>query len=255
MKLYSSTFIGIVMAFLMFIGYNGQPVDVVENPSLPNFSNIHEMDVEITDEKVKVEIFDDLLCSSCTDFTKNTLPKIRNLDQETENLDLRLYFIPDINDEIYYMAALSLKCAADQDAFWTMHEKIHENKEDLNAKLFMEIGKELVLNTEALNECIKEDVHRKTIEDDVKYASEKQITFNPTLLIGKYKLIGNQPYENIQRIINITLKNLQKTPLSKPSGTDIEVLEVKELTEEQTPENGNSDADNEIPMPDIELEI
>ncbi len=249
MKLYSSTFIGIVLAFLMFIGYNGQTIDIVETPSIPNFDNIQQINPSFTEEKVKVEIFDNLFCDSCTNFIKNTLPTIRNLDQETDNIDLRLYFIPDINDKIYYMTAMSLKCTADQNKFWEMHKKIHENKSDLTEKSFIQFGKELEINTDALSECVKENTYAKAIEEDIKYASDKNITFSPTILIGEYQLTGNQPYENIKKIINITLKKIEKESTIKSNNTDIEVLEVKDLTE-----TNNIDLIN-IPTPNIGLEI
>ena len=232
----------------MYIGYNGQTIDVIETPSIPSFNNIQQIGSDFSGEKIKVEVFDDLFCSSCTDFIKNTLPTIRNLDQETDNIDLRLYFIPDVNDEIYYIAAMSLKCAADQNEFWTMHEKIHENKSDLTEKSFIQFGKELEINTDALSECIKEDAHAKAVEEDIKYASDKNITFSPTILIGEYQLTGNQPYENIQRIINITLKKIEQSSITT-SNVDVEVLEVKDLTESEDIDLIN------IPTPNIELEM
>lgn len=200
------------MAFLMFLGYNNQAIDIMENPKKVDFTNITRSDVTTAPDKVKIEIFDNLTCKYCTDFITNTLPKIRDLEQETEDIDLRLYFIPDINDEIYYKSALSLKCAADQNNFWGMHKKLHDNKDSLNKKSFFQFAKELELNAEVHEECMDEETHKKTIENDIKYASEQNIVVKPTILINEFKLIGNQPFENIQTTINKALKQIRTTP-------------------------------------------
>ena len=222
----------------MFIGYNNKTVDVAENPEIPYFTNIIEQDQASTYESVQIEIFDDLVCDECADFMKNTLPKIKDLEQETENIEMRLYFIPDINDEVNYMAAMSLKCAADQNQYWEMHAKLHENKDSLNKKSFLQFGKELELNTDALQDCMKDEVYKDSIEEDIKYASEKDIPFKPTIFINDYLLIGNQPFENIHKIINKSLKEIEVKQIAKPANMGVnaaleETLDT-EVTDEQT---------------------
>jgi len=219
--LYSSTFISIILAFLMFIGYNNQKVDIIEKPSMPIFSNVIEQKSETEYKTVKVEIFDNLICNGCSDFVLNTLPKIKNLEQETKNISLSFYFIPDINNEIYYMAAMSLKCSFDQNQYWGMLAKLHENKDSLNKKSFYKFAKELELNAEALNQCINEEVYKKSIEEDIKYASDKNIIFKPTIIINENYLIGDQPFENIQKVINESLKKIATAESEKSVKTDI----------------------------------
>jgi hypothetical protein len=43
--------------------------------------------------------------------------------------------------------------------------------------------------------------YQKDIESDIRYASDKGVVVKPTIFINEYKLIGAQPFENIQRII------------------------------------------------------
>ena len=228
MRLHASTFISIVLAFLMFMGYRGNSVEVIENPTIPDFTYTLRREGP-SKEKIRLEIFEDLTCRQCTDFVVNTISKIKNLEQETGKIDLRLYFVPDINDELWYKAALSLKCAADQDEFWGMHTKIHENKDIMTKYSFGKFAKEIGINPDAFKDCFLENVHQKAIEDDIKYASEKNISFMPTILINEYKLIGNVPFENIQKIINDSLKK-KEVIFDLPDNTDLrqelEILEV-----------------------------
>jgi len=234
--LYSSTFISIILAFLMFNGYNGKTVDVEENPAVPYFTNIIVQDETSVYEAVQIEIFDDLVCDDCADFMKNTLPKIKDLEQETDNIEMRLYFIPDINDEINYMAAMSLKCAYDQSQYWEMHAKLHENKDSLNKKSFIQFGKELELNTDAMQDCMTDEVYKSSVEEDIKYASEKNITFKPTIFINDYLLIGNQPFENIHKIINKSLKEIQVKPIAKPASAAVDPVTEETLDSETADE-------------------
>lgn len=226
-KLYSSTFISIVLSFLMFLSYKNQPIVVVQNPVIPNFTYIFEESAETDFENIRIEIFDDLNCPDCTNFTLRTLSKIKNLEQETDEIDLHLYFVPDMNSEVNYQAALSLKCASDQEQFFGMHEKLHKFEEGLTKSSLIQFSKELELNTDAFNECLKENVYQKQIEEDVKYAAEKNISVKPTILVNNYRLVGNQPFENIQKIINRILKEkmVVTAPLSDIADetTDLEL--------------------------------
>ena len=201
MKLYSSSFISIILAFMMLIGYNNQSVDVSVNPNIPEFQNILKDEVVTVSDSIIIEVFDDFTCTKCTEFILNTLPKIKNLEKEDNDIELRLYFIPDTANELYYNSALSLKCASDQGKFWDMHTKLHKNKKELNKKSFFQFATELELNAKALDECVKEEAHKDNVEKDLKYTLEKKITIKPTILINGYRLIGNQPLENIEWII------------------------------------------------------
>ena len=229
--LYSSAFISIVLAFLMYLGYSSQPVEVIQNPKPIPFTYILEQESPVSYEGARIEIFDDL--TSPTGFIKNTLPKIRALEQETDEIELHLYFIPNINDWLLYRAAMSLKCAADQGQFWAMYEKLHEQKDELTKWTYTFIAKELELDEDAFQNCKDEEVYKSAIEEDIKYSSEKNIIFSPTILINEYKLIGDQPFENIQKVINeILKKDLPTIPLQiDERPTDLEQELSNPITE------------------------
>lgn len=215
--LYSSSFISIVLAFLLFLGYNDQPIEVVQVASPLHFTNVMELSELLSYKKIQVEIFDDLNCRTCTDFALNTIPKIRDLEKETAEIELHLYFVPDINDAFYSDLAMGLKCASQQGQFWGLHTALHENKKDLNRKLLWQLAQELEMDIAVFKTCIAEKTHQSSIEEDVRYASEKNITSKPSMLISGYKLIGNQPFENVQKVINKILKERERiSPFDLP---------------------------------------
>lgn len=213
MKLYSSTFISVILGFLVLLGASGQPIERIENPDVPNFSYTIKPEGPIESGNIRIEVFEDLTCGRCGHFVEETLPKIKDLERETDVIDLRLYFIPDINDDLLNQAALSLKCAADQERFWDMHKKLHEKKEELNTKSFITFSKELELNAGLFKDCMESEAHQKSVEEDIRYASEKGIIFKPTIVINGYQLIGDQPFENIQKIIGDFLEEKRENDI------------------------------------------
>lgn len=216
---YSSTFISIVLAFLMIMGKNGQPIKIVQDLPEVDFKNLKEEKTDKIFEEINIEVFENLTCEKCTDFTNGTLAKIRELEKETNEVKVHLYFIPNINDPILDQAAMSLKCSGDQSQFWAMHQKIHDGRNDLNKKSFKSFSHELGMETDLFDNCMEENAHQKSIEEDIKYAAEKNITVQPTIFINQYKMIGNQPFENVQKIINQLRKEKKEKTMPKIPST------------------------------------
>jgi|GEM_PF-1997424 len=212
--LYSSAFASMVLGFLMVMGYNNQPVEIVRTEKPPEFVTIFEPKEPMVTDKVQVEIFDGLKCDRCKTFFGETLAKIRDLEKESDGISLHLFFIPDINDETMSLAALALKCSGDQGQYWEMHGKIH-GKSPLDPKDFGTWAKEFKLDTKTFKACMDSKQFQTSIESDIQYASEKGITVKPSILVNDTKLVGAQPFENIQRIIRKVLseKELQKADI------------------------------------------
>jgi len=200
--LYSSSFISVVMAFLMFMGHSGQPIERVQTGRVIRFSNVIESSAEPAGDKIQVEWFDNLTCPSCTEQTLSELMRLKSLEQEAGDFELRLYFVPDLNDERYSQVALGLKCAAEQEKYWNMHQRVHENKAELSLEKLSEMAAGLEMDTEVFEACMEDQRHQSEIEADLRYASEKNIHQWPTIQINQYQLIGPQPFENIERILN-----------------------------------------------------
>lgn len=220
--LYSSSFFSIILAFGMFMGYHQQPFEVVQTGKRIHFSNVILTEPSFPPDKIRIEVFDNFTCDHCSEFAKRTLPKIRDLKLEDRRIDLHLYFVPNINDESLFEKAMALKCAGDQNRYWNIHLAMHENKESFDIK---KIAKDLKMDINTFEQCMSEKKHQSGIEQDIQYASEKEITISPTILINQYKLVGNQPFENIQNIIKKIQKEREINPTFNIENipTDIEL--------------------------------
>jgi len=216
MTLRASSFITVVLGFLMVMGYHNQPVEVVRPEKAPEYGTILRERAPVEFEKVKIEVFDDLRCPPCDRFAKSTLQKIRDLEKETGEIDLRVYVIPDINDADLAQKALGLKCAADQDKFWELHTYLHENSASLDLKKFIAAVKGLGLDAKAFLTCVESKKFQTDVESDIRYASEKGISLKPTTLINEYTLLGPQPFENIKKIVSQILRDKENEVKTLP---------------------------------------
>jgi protein-disulfide isomerase len=222
--LYSSAFASMVLGFLMVMGYNNQPVEIVHTEKPPEFVTIFEPKEPMVTDKVQVDIFDGLQCVHCDTFFGDTLSKIRDLEKESGEISLKLYFIPDINDDTMSQAAMALKCSGDQGQFWEMHAKIH-GAASLDPKGFAKMAQDLKLDPKKFKDCMDTKQFQTEIESDIQYASEKGITVKPSILVNDTKLVGAQPFENIQRIIRKALadEEQQKSDMQfSESPTDLQ---------------------------------
>jgi hypothetical protein len=236
--LYSSAFASMVLGFLMVMGYNNQPVELIRSQTPPEFVTIFEPKDPIVTDRVQVEIFDGLSCDRCGIFFGDTLNRIRDLEKESDGISLKLYFIPDINDEKMSQAALALKCSGDQGQYWEMHTKIH-GKSGLDPKDFGGWAKELKLDTKAFKECVDKKQFQSEIESDIQYASEKGVTVKPSILVNDTKLVGAQPFENIQRIIRKALQEKEEQKKDIQFGTSSSDLQQELQRAFQIPDETN----------------
>jgi predicted DsbA family dithiol-disulfide isomerase len=224
-RLHSSAFIGIVMAFLMFMGFHGRNVEYFSPQKPISFTGvtIQEAGGKLGDNKVRIEIFDDLTCDSCTEMATKVLPEIRGLEQETDEIAVQLYFIPDLNEAIYEKAAVSLKCAALQERFWRMYEKIHLSKDELDLLSFRAFAREMELDLPAFDDCLKDPLQTEAVRRDLEYASSKKIERLPVTLVGIRRLTGYHPPENLLRIINEELARSHQQESMSEAVTDLQM--------------------------------
>jgi protein-disulfide isomerase len=209
--LYSSAFVSMVLGFLMVMGYNNQPVEIVRTQTPPDFVTIFEPKEPMVTDKIKVEVFDDLVCKHCDTFFSETLPKIRDLEKESGEVELHLYFIPNINDELLSQAAMALKCAADQNQYWGVYDLLHKNVATLDSKNFGEWATDLKMDPKVLKACMDGKKFQSEIESDIRYASEKMVSTKPTVIINNYRLVGAQPFENIQKVIRQIIRDREQS--------------------------------------------
>jgi protein-disulfide isomerase len=205
--LYSSTFLSIIIVFLAFLGYNGQSVVLSENAPEHLFSYIEtplpkapgEEPVELP---ITVDVFYSFGCPGCSDFGLNTIPALQKKYLEDKDIDLKFHIAPVQDDAGAYYSAVAVKCAAEYGKYWEMHKKLNETSDPLGQREADLLGQELGLPVSGFRNCLKSGKYDEDIGKVMDYAGQKGITKLPTILIGDYRLYGDQPIENIVKVID-----------------------------------------------------
>jgi protein-disulfide isomerase len=157
-------------------------------------------------EKAPITIieFSDYQCPFCREWFQDTWPQIQKNYGDKVRLvyrDFPLYGIH-ANAE---PAAEAARCAGDQGKYWEFHNAIFSSTADLTRDTFDSIAKDLKLDATALNKCIDAHTHKAEVENNYQYAAKLGVGSTPTFFINGLALVGAQPYEVFQRVIDLEL--------------------------------------------------
>lgn len=111
------------------------------------------------------------------------------------------------------LAAHAGNCAADQQSFWPMHERIFTGYDagewrqgtQADFQVFLGYARELGLDDATFRKCIESNQYAQQIVSDVRDAERHGIQSTPAFLINGRPLIGAQPFETFQRVFESML--------------------------------------------------
>ena len=107
-------------------------------------------------------------------------------------------------------SAEASECAAEQGAFWEYHDYLfenlgRENRNDFNHENLKRFADELGLDTEAFNECLDSGRHTQIVQQETAAAQQIGIRSTPSFLVNGQPVIGAQPFEVFERVIEQNL--------------------------------------------------
>jgi protein-disulfide isomerase len=155
--------------------------------------------------------FSDFNCPYCGRFARETLPLLR------ENYEGRIRFVyrdyPILGDSSL-QAAIAAECADDQGAFWEFHDLLFENQGSFNQAMFIRFGEALELNIEQFTACHNDPATRDEIGGDFAVAQRLGVSGTPTFFINGRPVVGAQPYEVFQGVIDEELASAAESQSS-----------------------------------------
>ena len=98
-------------------------------------------------------------------------------------------------------AAIASMCANDQNAYWDFHEKLFSS-ETLDEATYIQYATDLGLNVDTFTACLSSGSHDAFIETDMKFALDLGVQSTPTFFINGLAVVGAQPLQNFQEIID-----------------------------------------------------
>lgn len=99
-------------------------------------------------------------------------------------------------------AAEAADCAGEQSAYWQYHDALFSEKYGLGVDAYDRYATDLSLNTQAFNLCLAQHRYKSEVDADASYATDLGVNSTPAFFINGLYVMGAQPYEVFQQIID-----------------------------------------------------
>lgn len=103
-------------------------------------------------------------------------------------------------------AAKAAMAAHRQGKFWEMHDKLFAHQRELTPANFEKFAKELKLDLAKFKKDMADPALDKQIDADAEFARSNQAGGTPSFFIDGVLLVGAQPFEAFQEVIDALLK-------------------------------------------------
>jgi len=175
---------------------------------------------------VTIAEFADFECPACAQFATLTEPDVRTRLADAGQVSIRFYDFPLEQHRNSVLASLSAACAADQNKFWEMHDRIFAGQDawatrpgesDGSAnrrasRLFAEYAKGIGLDERVWSTCVEEQRHLERIRANRQLGIQRQVRSTPTFIVGNQMVPGALSYDALKRLVD------QATPRDTAGG-------------------------------------
>ncbi|MFN3927602.1 MAG: DsbA family protein [Pseudanabaenaceae cyanobacterium] len=108
-------------------------------------------------------------------------------------------------------AALAAWSAQQQGKFWEYHDRLFTRQNELGEQLYLELAKELALNTEKFNQDRQSQQAQSAVNQDIALATELGINGTPAFYINGIEISGAVPLEVMESALQQAKANLPKS--------------------------------------------
>ena len=159
----------------------------------------------LNDAPVTIVEYSDFECPFCTRFYENTLPLITSNYIEKGKVKFIYKDFPLGFHTNAQKAAEAAKCAGEQDKFWDMHDRLFERGVSGGVSSFKQYASQIGLDTTEFNNCLDSGKMTSAVQQDFAEGQLKGVTGTPAFFINGQSLVGAQPFEAFQQIIEAEL--------------------------------------------------
>jgi protein-disulfide isomerase len=99
-------------------------------------------------------------------------------------------------------AAEAANCAGDQEKYWEYNEMLFSMERSLNQESYVEYARELALDIDQFSQCLESRQYQEEVSSDYEYAANLGIRSTPTFFINGIAIVGAQPFEVFEDLIN-----------------------------------------------------
>ncbi len=99
-------------------------------------------------------------------------------------------------------AAEAADCAGEQNAYWSYHDALFGQQYGLGRDAYLQYAAGLKLNIPTFTECLDSHRNQAAVQDNLTYGIGLGVQSTPSFFINGIPLIGAEPYESFQQIID-----------------------------------------------------
>jgi protein-disulfide isomerase len=191
---------------------DGQPTGGAETEtvSIEDITSEGEPVLGDSDAPVTIFLYEDYQCPFCQQFEQGAVPQIVSnyVDSGQVKLVWKDLPLPQIGHEWAEPAAAAMECVyreGGNDAFWNVKDQVFNNQGSISLNNVEDQIKSYAsqegVSSSAVQSCIDNDNPMEEVNGDTQEASQVGANGTPTSIIGGEKVVGAQPFDQIQPVI------------------------------------------------------
>ncbi len=191
----------VVVGVLIWLNRPGGDTTVIESGPRTRVSGRTQGD---PNAPVKIIEYADFQCPFCKKWVVETGHLLEQELVESGQVSLEYRYFAFIGEESK-KAAEAAECAADQDAFWPMHDVLYSHQGAENSGVFTpgnlkkyatEVAQRASgFDTGKFNACLDSGAKRATVEAITQQARQAGVSSTPTFTVNGQPVLGAQPIE------------------------------------------------------------
>ena len=158
------------------------------------------------DAPVVIVEFSDYQCPFCRRFRQQTFDRLFQVYGAKIRLVYRDFPLTQLHPEALN-AAIAANCAGEQGQYWAYHDKLFEQAQGLSHDAYLAYAAELGLDMDAFQACLQDPAQKEEVLADRDAGAQLGVTGTPTFFINGIPVVGAQPFEVFQQIIEGELQN------------------------------------------------
>lgn len=156
------------------------------------------------DAPITIIEFSDFQCPYCQRWHEEVWSKLIQTFPDQIRLVYRDFPLYSIHAEAG-PAAAAAECAGEQDAYWEYHDLLFSGGLKLSRETYLQYANDLGLKSDAFEACLNDNRYEAEVTADYEYALSLGIQSTPTFFINGIALVGAQPFEVFQEVIELEL--------------------------------------------------
>lgn len=152
------------------------------------------------DAPITIVEFSDFECPFCQKWNSEVYGKLKEQYPDQVRLVYRDFPLESIHANAF-PAAEAANCANEQGQFWPFHDKLFSMEQGLSTQAYTQYASDLGLNLDDFKACLESGKYKPEVQADFDFAANLGVRSTPTFFINGIALVGAQPFEVFQEVI------------------------------------------------------